>query len=247
MALRPLIHDVWLASIALQGLLAIVLIIRKTWTKLPIFTAYAFFNLAEAGITLAAARNGMWYFYSYWACEGVAVVLGLGVVYEVFQVLFSPHAALQRIAKLVFRVTLMLLLVLGVLVISSQPSVETNNIGSTMLVVGEATRMIELGLLMFLFLFSAAFGLHWREHTFGIALGLGVFAAADMVNLTLRSHLGRGSMDVLNLARGLTFCLSVLLWVAYLFAPERTVSSEEVPKKTQLEQWNQAVMELISR
>jgi len=189
----------------------------------------------------------MWYFDSYWICQAIATILGLAVVYEVFNALFSHHAALRKIAKWVFRGAVALLVLLGFIVVASQASVERTSIGSVVMVVAEATRIVEVGLLMFLFLFSTAFGLHWRAHVFGIALGLGVFAAIDLVNVTLRSYFGNGAADVLNLARGTAFCLSVLMWTAYLFAPERVANSAEIPKRAQLEQWNQAVMELINR
>jgi len=133
-------------------------------------------------------------------------------------------------------------------VVISEASVTAPVIGSGVMIVAEAARFVEMGLLMFLFLFSSAFGMHWRAHVFGIALGLGLFVAVDLVSVTLRAHLGSGApAEVLKLAKGLTFCLSVLTWAGYLLSPERVSSSDEVPKTAQLEQWNQAVMELISR
>jgi hypothetical protein len=247
MPFRVLIHDIWLVSIALQVLLVVVLLINKAWIRFPVFTAYAAFNLFEAGIAVAVSKNPILYFYSYWICHAVSTILGLAVVYEVFKELFWPHAALRKTARIIFRVAIVLLVLLAVVVLASETSVSTSSLGSVVFVIAEATRVVELGLLMFLFVFSSAFGLHWRAHVFGIALGLGVFAAVDLVNVTLRSHLGNGAANILNLARAVAFCLSVLLWVAYLLAPERVPSSGEVPKRAQLEQWNQAVMELISR
>lgn len=247
MHFRPLIHDAWLVSTALQVLLVGVLLVRKTWSKFPIFTAYAFFNLFEAVLTYSLSGNGMLYFYSYWGCQAIAAILGLAVVYEVFNALFSAQAALRRIARIVFRGAVALLVLLGVIVVLSQASVDRNIFGNVVIVVAEATRIVEVGLFMFLFLFSTAFGLHWRVQVFGIALGLGIFAAVDLVNVTLRSHFGNEAAGVLNLVRGFAFCLSVLLWAGYLLAPERVTSTGEVPKRAQLEQWNQAVMELISR
>ena len=47
--------------------------------------------------------------------------------------------------------------------------------------------------------------------------------------------------------RLLAFNASLLIWLGYLLVPERATSSAEIPKQDQLEQWNQAVMELISR
>jgi hypothetical protein len=254
MALRPLIHDTWLLATALQVLLVGVLLIRRMWSRFPIFTAYACCNLLEAALAYVTAGNGMLYFYSYWLCEAVTTVLGLAIVYEVFTALFAPHAALRRIARMVFRWGMVLLVLLGIVVIATEASVNRNMFGSAVMVIAEAARFVEVGLLMFLFLCSGAFGLHWRAHVFGIALGLGIFAAMDLLNVTLHSHFGNipffgnnDVVDVLNLTRGAAFCISVSMWAAYLYLPEHVASSNEVPKTAQLEQWNQAVMELISR
>src|ERR1051326_3167086 len=203
MAIRSLIFDIWYVGIALEVVLAGVLLARKAWTKFPVFTAFACFNVIEAAVTYALRKNGIWYFYSYWICEAIATLLGLAVVYEVFNALFSHHAALRKLARMLFRVAIVLLVVLACIVVAKQSSAEKNSIDSVVMVVAEAARFVEVGLLMFLFLFSTAFGLHWRAQVFGIALGLGVFAAIDLVNVTLRSYFGLGAANLLNLARGI--------------------------------------------
>ena len=52
--------------------------------------------------------------------------------------------------------------------------------------VDQAARVIEVGLLMILFICSAAFGLHWKQAEFGIALGLGFFATIELLAVTVR-------------------------------------------------------------
>jgi hypothetical protein len=89
--------------------------------------------------------------------------------------------------------------------------------------------------------------LHWRQNVFGIALGLGMFAAVELVTVTLIGHVSSATALTLALARGISFSASLLIWLGYLLLPERATSSAEIPKRAQLEQWNQAVMELISR
>ncbi len=247
MIFRSLLHNIWFIGTGLEVFLVGVLLARKAWRKFPFFTAYAGFNLLETALCYAVLKNAMLYFYVYWSGEAIAMMLGLAVVYEIFTSLFAHHEALRKMAKWVFRGTVLILVLLGLAVIAFQPSVERASVGGVVMVVAEATRIMELGLLMFLFLFSTAFGLHWRAHVFGIALGLGVFTAVDLVNVTLRSYIGNGAVDALNMARGCAFCLSVLMWISYLWASERIYGSHEIPERAQLEQWNQAVMELVNR
>jgi hypothetical protein len=77
-----------------------------------------------------------------------------------------------------------------------------------------------------------------------MALGLGVFVSVELIGITLRAHYGNVAMPVFTVARSLSFNFSLLIWLGYILAPER-VTIAALPKRAQLEQWNQAVMELI--
>jgi hypothetical protein len=120
MALRTVIHDIWVVGIGLQALLALALLARKSWGKYPIFSAYVFFNLFGAAITYAVFRSRVVYFYTFWICEAVGIVLGLGVVREIFTNVFSPHPALRKLAAMTFRVAVVLLVILACGVIYAQ-------------------------------------------------------------------------------------------------------------------------------
>jgi hypothetical protein len=246
MPLGSLIHDLWIGSIALQVLLAAILLAKRAWQKYPVFVAYIFFNLVKTAAAFSVYRNRAAYFYTFWICEAIGIVLGLAVVREIFTNIFSPHAALRKLATLIFRVAVLALILLACGAIYEQ-SGNARSIVNGVLLASEATRIVELGLIMFLFLSSSAFGLHWRQNEFGIALGLGTCAAVELVNVTLMTHLSPAARQVFSLVRSFSFNGSVLIWLGYLLVPERATSRGEMPKKAQLEQWNQAVMELINR
>ena len=246
MPLRSIVHDVWIVCIILQVLLALVLLTKRVWEKYPIFSAYVFFSLFEAGILYVLAEKAMLYFYIFWICEAIGLFLGLAVVREIFIKLFSPHPALRKLATLIFRVAVAALLVLAGGVIYAQ-SADARSIANAVLLAAEATRIIEVGLIMFLFLCSSAFGLHWRQNLFGIALGLGTLAAVELVTVSFVGHVSPTIAQALSLVRVSSFGASLLIWTGYLWAPERVSTTGEVPQRAQLEQWNQAVMELISK
>jgi len=246
MPLRLIIHDVWLTCIILQVLLALVLLIKRTWVSYPIFSAYVFFSLFEASILYVLSQKTMVYFFAFWICEAIGILLGLAVVREIFTNLFSPHPALRKLATLIFRGAVVALLVLAGGVIYAQ-SADGRGIANAVLLAAEATRIIEVGLIMFLFLSSSAFGLHWRQNLFGIALGLGMVAAVELVTVSFVGHVSPSVAQALSLIRVSSFGMSLLIWTGYMLAPERIATSVDVPQRAQLEQWNQAVMELISK
>jgi hypothetical protein len=246
MPLGSLIPDLWIASIILQVLLAAVLLAKKAWQKYPMFVAYVFFNLLETAATFPRHRMGAAYFYTFWFCEAIGIFLALAVVREIFTNIFAPHAALRKLAILVFRVAVVVLIVLACGALYEQ-SANARTLARVVMLATDATRIVELGLIMFLFLSSSAFGLHWRQNEFGIALGLGTCAAVELLNVTLMTHLSPAAAQVFSLVRSFSFNFSLLVWLGYLLVPERATRSGELPKTAQLEQWNQAVTELINR
>jgi hypothetical protein len=246
MPLSSIIHDVWIGSIGLQVLLALVVLAKRTWQRYPFFSAYVFFNLIETTVLYPLFRMPTVYGYAFLVFEAIGIVLGLTIVREIFTNVFSPHPALRKLAIIIFRVVVIALVVLGCGVAHEQ-SGNASGISYAILLAEQATRIVEVGLIMFLFLSSSAFGLHWKQNVFGIALGLGMFAAVELINVTLIGHVSTATAQAFNLVRGISFSASLLMWAGYLLAPEQVASSVEVPKRAQLEQWNQAVMELISR
>ena len=244
MALSSAIYALWVASICLQALLGLVLLVKQSWQKFPLFTSYALFNLLELTAGYLTRGNTPLYFRVYWCGEAISILLGLGVVYEVFRTIFVQHPALRHLASILFAVTVIVLLTIGGLVIWSKSPSDSKSMTSEILVIAEATRILEVGLLMFLFIFASAFGLHWRQSTFGIALGLGIFTAVELLSVTMQSQWGTSAVAVFNLARMLAFNVSLLVWIGYILLPERAHVSE-LPETAQLEQWNQALLELI--
>lgn len=247
MALKSLVELLWVAGIACQAMLAVVLLYKRVWKTFPVFSWYFGVNFAATVFIYLFRHHAALYFYTYWLVEAFGIVLGFAVVYEIFATVFSGHAGLRRLATVTFKWVLAFLLVIGIVVLLKQAPLGFRGVTSAVLIVEEATRIIEVGLLMCLFLLASAFGLHWRQQVFGIALGLGFFIAVELIMVTMREQLGVGSQNALNLLRVTAFDVSLLIWIGYLLAPERASSKAELPQRSQLEQWNQAVMELINQ
>jgi hypothetical protein len=236
------------AGVWLQVFLAVVILTRKTWTKCPIFVAYSFVNLFQSLVLLALRTwpaSSYAYFYCFWSFEALSVLLGFGVVYEVFRALLEPHLALRRLARVSFRCALLGLIVLACATVYVRATGPQHPIVTGVIIMEQGTRIVEVGLLMFLFVFSGAFGLHWRQLLFGIALGLGVFTSAELAGVTAFTHFGALALTVASVVRILSFDVSMLIWIGYVLAPERVTVPIELPKTAQLERWNQAIMELI--
>lgn len=243
MSLSATVNGLWLASLALDGLLLAVLISKRMWSRFPWFTAYAAWNCLETAFFYVARKPAV-YLPLYPIAESISILLGLAIVYEVFNHLLSMHSALKRLATMVFCGAAILLLLLAGAVIYTHSPLNFAHVGMALWAMEEAARVLEVGLLLFLFIFSSTFGLHWQQHEFGIALGLGILAAAKLTAVTVVQYaITAGGM--INLAFMLAMDLSFLIWTGYLLVPEKIASAAAVPDRAQLEQWNQAIMELI--
>ena len=236
------------ASLMLQLLLCLVLLTKRMWRKFPIFVSYclssAILNVTSYAIYASHWRRNF-YFSAYWLTEAVGLLMGVAVVYEIFKHLFTPYPGLRKLATQSFQGAILLLVVLGCILIYAQPSGERNHVQAAFMVVEEASRALEVGLLGFLFLFAGVFGLHWRQYLFGMALGLGVFTAVELVGVTMRLQFGVVANPIFGVIRTVSFASSLIIWISYLLAPELAASPAEMPKRAQLEQWNNAIMELI--
>jgi len=248
MANSSLVSGFWITGLILNCGLVAVLIGKGSLRRFPLFGAYSIFALAgSVAMYLLHEFHAPYllYFYTYWIREGIAVLLGLAVVYEIFKNLFIPYPALRRLAKLVFQWAVMVLVLMGLVVVYAQSATTQSSLARVVMVIEEATRIIEVGLLMFLFLFSTAFGLHWRQYVFGIALGLGIFTTVELVGVTMRIYWGAAADHIFAMVRTIAFTLSLMLWVGYLLVPELETVETEVPHRGQLEQWNRALTEFI--
>lgn len=238
----------WVAALVLQATLVVVLLTKRMWRKFPIFLSYSVvsfaFDLALYVIFHSPFLRRA-YVGTYWVSEGVGLILGLAVVYEIFKHLFSPYPALGRLARQCLYASIALLAILGFTVAYAQPLGQIYRGQSALFAVEQATRILEVGLLFSLLLFASAFGLHWRQYIFGMALGLGVFAAVELVAVTMRLQFGVVVNPIFNIIRSISFNSSLLIWISYILAPELATRPVELPKRAQLEQWNRAVMELI--
>jgi hypothetical protein len=228
-------------------LLAVLVVSKRFWKTFPAFFAYAIFTfVASAGLyvlRLTVASN-VAYFYAYWLSEAVSVFFGFSVLYDIFRGLIKDQPALHKAARAVFAWVLTALILLGVATLVYQWQSSRAPLAAAVSMIEQAARIVELGLLMFLFVFSSVFGLHWRQQVFGIALGLGLFVAVELTGVTMRTSFGLIGFQTFAIVRSAGFICSLLIWIGYILVPEPATVGE-LPKREQLEQWNKAVMEFM--
>jgi len=112
------------------------------------------------------------------------------------------------------------------------------------------SRLLQCGLLVFLFLFARSFHLSWRNRAFGIALGFGITATISLVNASIRSQIETPSptdaKNILTLISQVGDVAAVGVWMAYSRARETMAQVPSGPFPSHdLQTWSQELRRLL--
>jgi hypothetical protein len=220
----------------------------RAYQRLPAFGAYLACRLlvcAPLLVVLYGARLHLIerhlaysiYYYVYWVGYLVGAGLALLVVHEIFSHLMRPLPGLSRYGLMAFRwVTLTSVLIALAMALYPAGVARSPLVAAT----GGAMRcmsVLELCLLTFILVSMQTLRLSPRSREFGVSLGLGLIAAADLFgsafafgHSTLASAAGYGSQIVVT--------LGVAVWMIYFIRPEQEPSPvREAPSS--LRRWNE--------
>lgn len=210
-----------MAQPVLELVVAIGLIYRKTYRMFPAFVTYVFTQIATFAILYPISLTSSYqaYFYAYWITAVISVVLGFKVIHEIFLDVFRPYHTLKDLGTVLFKwAGLVMLLVAGIVTISGQ-AWNMDPLAQGIATLQRSMRVVQCGMILFLLLFSRYLGVSWRQKSFGIALGFGVFATSELSVLGLRigKHISSTTMNVTDNA---AYVAAVVVWAVYAFTKE---------------------------
>jgi len=235
-------YYLWVAPHVLLGAVAGLMYRRRLQKTFPIFFTYILFEIFEFALlfTCYLVGNGLGavYRYAYISTLALSTALRFGIIQEIFDNVFADYSNLEKLATLVMRiVTVVLIVAATVLALYNQGSVSSSVIAGVRLLERSVT-VIQVGLLLFLFIFSRMFGISWRSYTFGVAFGFAVFASAQLAEWTISLlNLGEAAKNQLDLLATGSYHVCVLIWLVYLLTAEKAVSTG-VYAVPDLERWS---------
>jgi hypothetical protein len=232
------------AMIGLLGMLSVGLYARRTYRELPWFFAYVTYHLGFSVGMMVMKHSGNYvaYFYSAWAGEFIGISLGFMVIHEIFNAVLEPYQGLHKLSKMLFRWAAAVLVAVAVaagLMIEGHPMV------TSFTVVQSVVRLVQVGLLMFLLMFARYFGLGWKTYAYGIALGMGFYVVIDVSAQSMAIAVGAIASKYAGLLRMGSYDCALGVWLVYLLAEKPGYVREPVPGHRQLEEWDQALLELL--
>jgi hypothetical protein len=237
---------------ALQAAMLGTLTWRKQYREFRAFYVYTGFQVAQAVafywiLYLYSVHrvSYMAYFYPYWTGAVVDALLCFWIVYSIFRDAFSGHPAVRRLGQLIFSVTLVVLLAASVITAAVSPGNERVRIMAAILLLARSVAIIRCGLLLLLFAASSYLGLSWRSPVLGIALGLGIWSASDLMTQAVRLYIGIAAEPIILWSVAVGYSVAVVMWSAY-FLPAQRVGDTAIDVLPQgIKTWNTALLDLL--
>jgi hypothetical protein len=226
----------------------------------PWFFVYCIFaattSLAGVSLFLTHRLDGR-FVYCMLINEAGCLILRFAVIYELFVTLMRPYPALKNTAHRVFRVAMAVLILGGVVLAASyrwSPDDYHYLIPSFINVADRTVDVIQCGILLLLVLLSKYLSLSWRDYAFGVAIGLGIYAAVDLAIaslLVVANNLTSEQQDAIDLGSSIlsmsTYLFSILIWFVYALLPERAPKLVTTIPDHDLNAWDHELQRLLER
>lgn len=232
----------WFASPAVQLLIAAIMVRRNLRRDYPMFFNYTVFQVISHLVMFVLFHLPYRVYYcGYWTTSALGIFLGFAVIREIFLVSFKPYEALREFGEMIFSWCLVLLVIIGLLTAFMQGNAEDRVYLA--LTTGERSiRILQCGLVFFIFVFSRYLGISKKHQVFGIALGFGCFACVQLtVQMIFEQYLAISSVVMRSLISGAYFACATV-WLGYVLAPVPSRRTEVVP---QSERWNYALSNIM--
>lgn len=211
----------WVAQPILQTGILVLMLRRGMRERFPMFFHYTIFQvLSSVGLMGVYRFQPEMYFNIYWTVAAVSAFLSYAVIFELFSEAFRPYASLRDLGRIMFRWSIAVMSVVGVVLMLSAPGHGSDAVIDGILSLERAIRITQCAMLLLLYLFSSHLGLTWRNHLYGLVVGYGVYASTELVLVSLRSRFGVEWAPTWSLLHAFAYTGAVVLWFGYVLRPE---------------------------
>jgi hypothetical protein len=239
---QTVVFCLWGVQPILQSVVAAIFWRRKLHRQFPAFFWFLLAQITNFAITFPLWLTGSrtLYFWFFWLGEAVNAVLGFKVIHEIFLDVFRPYHTLKDLGTLLFKWAGVVLLLLSVVVAFSN-SLDRDPVVHALTTLQRSVGVVQLGLILFLLLFSRFLGVSRKQVSFGISLGFGLFAGVELLMLALNSG-GFVAQDNLNLIDMATWNMAILIWFGYSLS--RQALRQASVNHLQTQRWEQSLADL---
>jgi hypothetical protein len=243
----------WIGTVLLQISIVAVMLRRGLVARLPVFFGYNVYYVLRSCVLLGIIANyARWsgrYASTYWITAALGACVDFATLRELFSEFFREYSGLRRVGRIVLGCLGLALLGITVCIAVFVPAARVfDRLSTLMWVVSRSLVLIEVGLLLLLFLFASYFGVAWRNVSFGIALGFGVYASIELAAMAFTAHLGDAGLATFTHINRVGYFICLLIWLSYVAKRD---SDTRLPRKPppveDLEGWNRVLVDLLHR
>jgi len=232
----------WCAQPILQSAVAVILWRRKLHKQFPVFFVFLLTQVVNFAVIFPIWLTGNYslYFTPFWLGEAVNAVVGFKVIHEIFIDVFRPYHTLKDLGTLLFKWAGVVMLLVSVVVAFSN-SFDQSPLIHALTTLQRSVRIVQLGLILFLLLFSRFLGVSRKQISFGISLGFGLFAGAELMMYALNSggYVKQSQMNQINMV---AYLVAVFIWLGYSVSRQAVREAGLNPLQTQ--RWEQGLADL---
>jgi hypothetical protein len=218
-------YSLWWSGIALE----LLLLVRAFRTRLrhsyPIFYIYILFVLTQSFVRLAVHRWDTLYAYVYWGTEFIAVIVGCGIVYEIYRRGLASFPGTARMARILLTVLFVIALAKALVDASSDPRWWAE---ATTIDVERAMRTVQAAAILALAALFLVYNIPFGRNLKGILLGYGLFIGVSVIWFTFLPPEGYQYRHFWAYLGPISYVLALCLWVVYLWSPQ----AQPVPVST---------------
>jgi hypothetical protein len=249
----PLWHYLWAAPNVLLLVAAVIGWRRHLQKQFPVFfifiSAMAVEQLTLYVTDIVPFIEPVTWWELFWAGLFLEALLKFALMGEIFSRIFAIYSSLASFGKTLITAVGVLLVFVAAITAAYTPKDNTNWIVAGAHVLEQTIYLIECGVLLFLFTFSAYFRMRWPRLAFGIALGLGISACVHLAAWALLANANlpqqyRVPLDFLKMT---AYHVAVLVWFYYILVPKENIVRTQLPKEHNLELWNRELERLLQQ
>jgi hypothetical protein len=210
---------IWWAGIAIEFVMVLRALTTGVAKKFPFFFVYLFSVLCGDVLLYCAYEfRPAWYHAGTRDMEFLNLVLGYGIVLEIFRHVLSHYPGAEKFARVAG--TAVFAAIFGFALV--YPAVSSGNASVRPIKVAIEKDFLTVQAIFFLGILGVIFyyGLPLGRNIKGIILGYGVWLGAILMTLTLRSYIGSSFNSILIVAQPFSYLLSLFIWLEALWSYE---------------------------
>ena len=233
----------WIAHPVLQLAVAAAMVRNKVRRSFPVFFAYIGFQILSFCVLFPINKWGNYtaYFYLYWACCAVNLVLGFMIIHEVFLDVFRPYHTLKDLGSVMFKWAALVMLLVAFVVAASNTGEGLAPILQAILPCNAAYAWLNADWFCFSLCSPAMSECPGGSKASDIAFGLGASAGMELATFALYAG-GPISQVTVNSINLVVYNLCILTWFGYMVMKSPARTSGEIlftPRR-----WEQSLNDL---